>query len=109
SSPSAPPPPRRDVASGDQPAPPQLLVETATEITAVLDFHALDVDVDATDAAAVQRYHGLRSSLAYQCQCGTSDDTTRSQRGDAWRRRLEDGPLHAVTLRYVANEARHGL
>src|SRR5690606_25464234 len=108
SSPSAPPPPRRDVASGDQPTPPQLLVETATEIAAVLDLHALDVDVDATDAAAVQRHHGLRPCLAHQSPCGTGDDAARSQSRDARRRHLEQRPLDAVAARDVANEARHG-
>src|SRR5690606_7987177 len=95
SSPSAPPPPSSGIASHDEPAPPQLLVQSAPEVAAVLDLHALDVDVDATDAAAVQRYHGLRASLAHHGQCGTRDDATRSQRRDAGWRHLEQRTLDA--------------
>src|SRR5690606_38205108 len=101
--------PCSDVPGAHQPAPPQLLVQAAPKVAAVLDLHALDVDVDATDATAVQRYNGLRPSLAHQGQCGTGDDAARSQRRDARRRHLEQRTLDAVTARDVANEARHGL
>src|SRR5690606_28719716 len=103
--PLAPPSPCSDVPGAHQPAPPQLLIQPTPEIAAVLDLHALDVDVDATDAAAVQRYHGLRASLAHQCQSRTGDDAARSQRRDARWRRFEDGPFDAVAVRDIADEA----
>src|SRR5690606_37398476 len=107
SSPSAPPPPSGGIASPDKPAPAQRTVQLAAKVSTILDPHALDVDVDATDAAAVQRHNGLRASLAYQGERGSSDDAAVLERGDTGRRRFEDGPLDAVALRDIADEAAH--
>src|SRR5690606_23348873 len=105
SSPSASPSPCSDITSTYQPAPAQLLVQAAAKVGAVLDFHALDRNVDSSEPASIQRHHGLRASLAYQRERRTGDDAARSQRRDARRRRLEEGPSDPVALRDVADHA----
>src|SRR5690606_16443904 len=104
SSPSAPPPPSGGIASHDEPAPAQLSVQLAATVSTILDLHAFDVDVDATDAAAVQRHNGLRSSLAYQCERGSSDDAAVLERGDTGWSGLKNGALDAVAMRDIADE-----
>src|SRR5690606_21668190 len=66
---------------------------------------AMDGDVNGAEPLAIQRYHGLRASLANQCQSRTRDDATSSQRRDAGWRRFEDGPFDPVALRDVADHA----
>src|SRR5690606_41748222 len=68
--------PSSGIASHDEPAPPQLLVQSATKVGAVLDLHALDTDVDSAETAA-QRHHGLRASLANEGHRWPSNDTDR--------------------------------
>src|SRR5690606_33839235 len=102
--PLAPPSPCSDITSTHQAAPAQLLVQAAAEIAAVLDLHALDVDVDATDAA-VQRHHSLRPSLANEGQRWPSNDTATRHGRHPRRRHLEQRPLYPVALRNVADHA----
>src|SRR5690606_9120402 len=98
SSPSAPPSPCSDITSTYQPAPPQLLVETATEIGAVLDLHALDGDVNGAESLVIQRHHGLRPSLANEGQRRPSNDTATRHGRHPRRCGFKNRPLDPVAL-----------
>src|SRR5690606_15657818 len=103
--PSASPSPCSDVPGAHQPAPPQLLVQPAPEVAAVLDFHALDGDVNGAKSAAIQRHHGLRPCLANQGERGAGDDATVLERGNTGWSGLKNGALDAVAMRDIADEA----
>src|SRR5690606_11958795 len=108
-SPSAPPPPSNRISGVPKPqsavSPLHRLLHATVEVVHAIN-RAVEVDVDFGSAeSAIKRHHGLRPSLAYQCQGRTRDDAACSQRRDAGRCGLEDGPLHTVALWNVADHA----
>src|SRR5690606_34128563 len=110
SSPSAPSPPSSGISGVPKPQSAvsslhRLLHATVEVIHAINRAVEVDGDFAADAPASIRRHHDLRPSLAYQRERRTSDDAACSQRRDAWRCGLENGLLHAVTLRDVADHA----